>query len=84
MTAAIRGHIVDPVRQEIYDGVVHVKDGVITFAQFTKGCSGNTQGVCVLIKGMKVQDAIDKLDGILCGRRGTSCPDQLATALKLL
>ena len=63
---------------------IHVKDGVITFAQFTKGCSGNTQGVCVLIKGMKVQDAIDKLDGILCGRRGTSCPDQLATALKLL
>lgn len=63
---------------------IHVKDGIITFARFTQGCDGNTKGVCALIRGMKVQDAIDRLDGIPCGRRSTSCPDQLAHALKLL
>lgn len=63
---------------------IHVKDGIIQYCHFTRGCSGNTQGVSVLINGMKVEDAISKLDGIQCGRRGTSCPDQLANALKLL
>lgn len=63
---------------------LQVKDGVIASAQFVGGCSGNTQGVCSLIKGMPVSEAIEKLDGILCGRRGTSCPDQLANALKLI
>lgn len=48
---------------------------------FVGGCSGNTQGVARLVEGMKVQDAIDKLSGIKCGFRPTSCPDQLARAL---
>lgn len=48
---------------------------------FVGGCSGNTQGVARLVEGMKVQDAIDRLSGIKCGFRPTSCPDQLAKAL---
>jgi uncharacterized protein (TIGR03905 family) len=50
--------------------------------QFIGGCMGNTQGVARLAEGMTVDEVIEKLDGIQCGRRGTSCPDQLATALK--
>lgn len=63
---------------------IHVKDGVISYARFTRGCPGNAQGICILIEGMKVEDAITKLEGIQCGNRGTSCPDQLANALKML
>lgn len=50
--------------------------------QFIGGCSGNTQGVARLIEGMDVKEAISRLDGIRCGFRPTSCPDQLANALK--
>ena len=50
--------------------------------QFVGGCSGNTQGVAALIEGMDVNEAISRLDGIRCGMRPTSCPDQLAKALK--
>lgn len=50
--------------------------------QFIGGCSGNTQGVARLIEGMDVKEAISRLDGIRCGFRPTSCPDQLAHALK--
>lgn len=60
-----------------------VKDGIIIEAAFAGGCSGNTQGVCALVKGMKVEDAISRLEGIDCGGRGTSCPDQLARALRI-
>lgn len=63
---------------------VTVKNGVILSCKFTNGCSGNTQGISSLIVGMKIQDAVDRLYGIDCGGRGTSCPDQLAKALKLL
>lgn len=49
---------------------------------FLGGCSGNTQGVAALIEGMDVDEAIKRLDGIKCGPRSTSCPDQLAQALK--
>lgn len=55
---------------------------IIKSVQFVGGCSGNTQGVARLVEGMKVQDAIDKLQGIKCGFKSTSCPDQLANALK--
>ena len=51
--------------------------------KFIGGCSGNTQGVARLVEGMKASDAIAKLEGIQCGFRPTSCPDQLAKALKL-
>ena len=59
-----------------------VKDGIIKEVRFVGGCSGNTQGVAALVKGMKVEDAIARLEGIRCGQRSTSCPDQLARALK--
>ena len=49
---------------------------------FEGGCSGNTQGVSRLIQGMNIDEAIRRIDGIDCGGRGTSCPDQLAKALK--
>lgn len=55
----------------------------IKYVEFIGGCSGNTQGVARLVEGMKVNDAIAKLGGIKCGFKSTSCPDQLATALKL-
>lgn len=54
----------------------------IKSVEFIGGCSGNTQGIASLVKGMKVADAIARLDGIKCGFRPTSCPDQLARALK--
>lgn len=57
-------------------------DGVIENVHFLGGCNGNTQGVSILCKGLKAEDAITKLSGIDCGGRGTSCPDQLSLALK--
>ena len=59
-----------------------VEDGVITDCKFSGGCHGNTQGVARLVCGMKAEDAIEKLEGIKCGFKNTSCPDQLARALK--
>ncbi len=56
---------------------------IIKNVTFIGGCSGNTQGVARLVEGMKAQEAIARLDGIHCGPRPTSCPDQLAKALKL-
>ncbi len=50
--------------------------------RFIGGCSGNTQGVAALAKGMKVEEAIERLEGIRCGFKPTSCPDQLAKALQ--
>lgn len=59
-----------------------VENGIVTECRFVGGCSGNTQGVAALIKGMKVEEAVKKLKGIDCNMRGTSCPDQLARALE--
>ena len=53
----------------------------ITSCEFVGGCSGNTQGICMLVKGMDAKDAVDRLKGIDCRGRGTSCPDQLSKAL---
>lgn len=61
---------------------VSVEDGVIREVVFHGGCAGNTQGVSALIKGMTVEDAIARLSGIRCGMKPTSCPDQLANALR--
>ena len=61
-----------------------VDDGIVSHVRFVGGCSGNTQGVAKLVEGMKVEDVIAKLEGIRCGYKATSCPDQLAKAcLKL-
>lgn len=55
---------------------------IIRSVRFTGGCDGNTQGVAALVRGMKVEEAIARLEGIDCRGRGTSCPDQLARALR--
>ena len=57
-------------------------NGIIENVTFIGGCNGNLQGVSSLVKGLQVDDVITKLQGITCGFRPTSCPDQLATALK--
>ena len=59
-----------------------VVDNKLTNVRFLGGCSGNTQGVARLVEGMDVDEAIRRLEGIQCGPRPTSCPDQLAQALK--
>ena len=58
-----------------------IEDGIIVDCKFIGGCRGNTQGVAALVKGMKVEDVIARCEGIAC-RGATSCPDQLAQALK--
>ena len=57
-------------------------NNVITACRYTGGCHGNTQGVAALVIGMTAVDAIKRLSGLRCGMRNTSCPDQLARALK--
>ena len=59
-----------------------VEDNKVKNVQFVGGCSGNTQGVARLIDGMDIDEAISRIEGIQCGFRPTSCPDQLAQALK--
>ena len=61
---------------------IQLEGDVIAAVRFIGGCSGNTQGVSALVKGMTVSEAISRLEGIRCGFKATSCPDQLATALK--
>ena len=59
-----------------------VEGNIIKSVKFNGGCSGNTQGVARLIEGMDIDEAISRIEGIKCGFRPTSCPDQLAKALK--
>lgn len=59
-----------------------VENGIVSNVRFIGGCSGNTQGVAKLTDGMTVDQVIEKLEGIRCGMKPTSCPDQLAQALK--
>lgn len=59
-----------------------VIDNKVRNVKFTGGCNGNTQGVAALVEGMDVNEAISRMEGIRCGFRPTSCPGQLATALK--
>ncbi len=60
---------------------IAIEDGIVAEVTYHGGCSGNTQGVAALVKGMKVEEAIERLSGIRCGFKTTSCPDQLALAL---
>ncbi|MBQ1904457.1 MAG: TIGR03905 family TSCPD domain-containing protein [Ruminococcus sp.] len=55
---------------------------VVRDVKYTGGCNGNLQGIAKLVEGMKVDEVIQKLEGINCNGKGTSCPDQLAKALK--
>ena len=59
-----------------------IEDGKLVNVQFVGGCNGNLKGIASLVEGMKVEDVISRLEGICCGMKATSCPDQLATALK--
>lgn len=61
--------------------VIDVEGGIVNNVRFVGGCMGNTQGVAKLVQGMTVDQVIDRLSGIQCGSKGTSCPDQLAKAL---
>jgi len=59
-----------------------VEDNKVKNVKFLGGCNGNLQGIGALVEGMEVDAVIERLDGINCGMKGTSCPDQLAKALK--
>lgn len=61
---------------------IEVEDGIVQNVEFIGGCNGNLKGIGQLVKGMKVEDVIERLEGTKCGSKPTSCPDQLATALK--
>lgn len=64
--------------------VIDVEDGIVKSLEVVGGCHGNLQGISKLVEGMKVEDVISRLEGIRCGFKPTSCPDQLAKALKTL
>jgi len=61
---------------------IELEDDVIKEVQFSGGCGGNLDGISTLVKGMRVSDVIEKLEGTKCGTRKSSCPDQLVQALK--
>ena len=62
---------------------VEVEDGIIRQVEVQGGCSGNLQGISRLLVGMPVQQAIERMEGVRCGGKPTSCPDQLAKALRM-
>ena len=59
-----------------------IEDGKVKNVQFVGGCNGNLKGIAALVEGMNVEDVITRVEGIRCGMKATSCPDQLAKALK--
>lgn len=61
---------------------IEVEDGIVKSVEYIGGCNGNLKGIGSLVKGMKVEDVIERLENIKCGMKNTSCPDQLAQALK--
>lgn len=62
--------------------IIEMENDIVTNVRFIGGCSGNQQGVGALAKGMHVKDVVTRLEGIRCGSKPTSCPDQFAKALK--
>ena len=63
---------------------IEVENGIVKSVNYVGGCNGNTTGISKLVAGMPVDEVISKLEGVTCGFRKTSCPDQLAKALKQL
>ena len=61
---------------------VVIEDGIVKDVEMLGGCNGNIKGLIALVKGMKAEEAIERLSGIRCGFKSTSCPDQLALAIK--
>ena len=62
--------------------IFDIEDNIVSNVQFIGGCNGNLQGISKLVEGMDVQVVIERIEGIHCGMKPTSCPDQLARALK--
>lgn len=62
---------------------VKLEEGVVKDVEILGGCHGNLQGIARLVEGMKAEDAIARMEGIRCGNKQTSCPDQLSKALKI-
>ena len=62
--------------------IFNIEDGVVTDLKVIGGCSGNLQGIAKLVKGLKVDEVIERLKGIKCGFKSTSCPDQISKALE--
>ena len=62
--------------------IFDIDDGIVRNVQFIGGCNGNLQGISKLVEGMDAEKVIEKIQGIRCGMKPTSCPDQLATALR--
>ena len=76
---------IDYITQGTCSKMIHVEiddNDIIQQAVIIGGCSGNTQGVCALVKGQSAQEVISRLRGIKCGARPTSCPDQLSHAIE--
>lgn len=63
------------------DILVDVEDGIVREVKYWNGCNGNLQGISHLVEGMPVQEVLKRLEGIRCGMKPTSCPDQLCKAL---
>ena len=61
---------------------VVIEDGIVKDVEMLGGCNGNIKGLIALVKGMKAEEAIERLSGIRCGFKSTSCPDQLAVTLR--
>ena len=77
--------VYEVVPQGVCSKLIHVEldeNNIVKEAHYMAGCSGNTQGLCALAKGMKAEDLISRLKGIKCGNKSTSCPDQLALMLE--
>ena len=74
------------VPQGVCSQLMHIEteDGIIKSVEVVGGCNGNLQGISRLVEGMTVEEAISRMEGIHCGGKPTSCPDQLARALKQL
>lgn len=62
--------------------VFNVENGIVKSLKVVNGCNGNLQGIAKLVEGMKVEEVIHRLKGITCGRKPTSCPDQIARAFE--
>lgn len=63
---------------------LEINNGIVEDVRFTGGCNGNLQGIASLVKGMREEEVIKRLEGIKCGTKSTSCPDQLAKALRMI
>ncbi len=72
------------IPEKVCSKMIHfaIENDRLVYVRFTGGCDGNLKGVCSLVTGMKVDDILEKLEGITCGNKDTSCPDQLCSALR--